>query len=208
MWLQVLVGDSTRSFPAAQAGADSGGKQRAVRALGHHGSQEMSRLVPATAFGITAPSQPPPTPGTIEQPWGRAEVEGDGGPRLGQQGSRRGHGQMPPLATLAGGRKPLGMLLGRDNQRAQVEARSLLLTSTSQGTGVPKPPASPGTAQTPKTQPREGQRRPGAQHPAAGPQAGISPPSCDSRKKYSENQGESTEQMRAARARREETCSK
>lgn len=120
---------------------------------------------------------------------------GGGGWRAeaGPEGQPVGTRADAPACHAGRRQKATRMLLGRDNQRVQMEARSLLLISTSQGTGVPKPPASPGTAQTPKTQPREGQRRPGAQHPAAGPQAGISPPSCNSRKKYSENQGESTE---------------
>ena len=45
-------------------------------ALGHHGSQETSGLVPLTVLGTTDPSLPPPSPGTAEQPWGQQSWSG------------------------------------------------------------------------------------------------------------------------------------
>lgn len=131
-----------RSRPSGESDCGALKGSPSPSALGHHDSQEHP------GWCLPPHSAPPPRPNRprIRAPPSSLRAKGDGGLKLGKKGSWRGRGQMSPLATLAGGRKPRGCSWEGKTEgclQAHVEGRSLLLISASPGTratrGSPRP---------------------------------------------------------------------
>ena len=166
-----------------------------------------------------------PVPATPESGHRRAALgpsRGGGGRRAeaGREGQLAGTQEDVPACHAGRRQRAKGMLLGRDNQRVSPGAGGGKVPPAHQ-----RIPRHQGHPWVPKTLPalaqpkhkilaREGHQEQqhglGAQHPAADPQAGISPPSCNSRKKNTVrtrvnvcspgSQGENVQQMKMCSA--------